>query len=206
MQLRGRQTQFYIDLIYGLGFAVGFGYLLLVGMNPLVAAFQSGLVLGYFLRVWENMSVYERILQEEVAAEAEEAVAHEIEDTMPGEVEDAVAEEFEDEIPEEVEAAVTSEVEEAVAAEVEGAVANEAEDAVPEEVTAEVEKQVAEEMSDEIKEQVGEEMKERLQEAGKHVPEHVRAKRTAHPESGDEQERDARSTSNRGDGTPSEEE
>ncbi|PSQ75061.1 MAG: hypothetical protein BRD33_04855, partial [Bacteroidetes bacterium QH_6_63_17] len=101
MQLHGRQTQFYIDLIYGLGFAVGFGYLLIVGMNPLVAAFQSGLVLGYFLRVWENMSVYERILQEEVAAEAEEAVAHEIEDTMPGEVEEAVAEELEDTMPEE---------------------------------------------------------------------------------------------------------
>jgi uncharacterized membrane protein YheB (UPF0754 family) len=180
MQLRGRQTQFYIDLIYGLGFAVGFGYLLIVGMNPLVAAFQSGLVLGYFLRVWENMSIYERILQEEVAAEAEEAVAHEIEDTMPGEVEDAVAEEFEDTMPEEVEAAV--------AAEVEGAVADEAEAAVPEEVTEEVEKQVAEEMADEIKERVGEEMEERLQETGEHVPEHVRKKRTAHEESEDNEE------------------
>ena len=113
MQLRGRQTQFYIDLIYGLGFAVGFGYLLFVGMNPLVAAFQSGLVLGYFLRVWENMSVYERILHEEVAAEAEEVVADEIEDTMPGEVEEAVAEEAEDAVPEEV----TAEVEKQVAQE-----------------------------------------------------------------------------------------
>lgn len=206
MQLRGRQTQFYIDLIYGLGFAIGFGYLLVVGMNPLVAAFQSGLVLGYFLRVWENMSVYERILQEEVAAEAQEAVAHEIEDTVPGEVEDAVAEEFEDEIPEEVEAAVTSEVEEAVAEEVEGAVADEAEDAVPEEVTAEVEKQVAQEMSDEIKERVGEEMEERLQEAGKHVPEHVRAKRTARPESEGEQENASPDVPKRGDGAPNEEE
>ena len=202
MQLHGRQTQFYIDLIYGLGFAVGFGYLLIVGMNPLVAAFQSGLVLGYFLRVWENMSVYERILQEEVAAEAEEAVAHEIEDTMPGEVEEAVAEELEDTMPEEVEAAVTSEVEDAVAAEVEGAVADEAEDAVPEEVTAEVEKQVAEEMADEIKERVGEEMEDRLPEAGEHVPEHVRKKWAAHPESGDETEQAPRSASNRGDGAP----
>jgi hypothetical protein len=178
MQLRGRQTQFYIDLIYGLGFAVGFGYLLIVGMNPLVAAFQSGLVLGYFLRVWENMSVYERILQQEVAAEAEEAVAHEIEDTMPDEVEDAVA------------------------AEVEGAVAEEAEDAVPEEVTAEVEKQVAEEMADEIKERVGEEVEDRLPEAGEHVPEHVREKRAAHPESDDETEQAPRSASDRGDGAP----
>lgn len=186
MQLRGRQTQFYIDLVYGLAFAVGFGYLLIVGMNPLVAAFQSGLVLGYFLRVWENMSVYERILQQEVAAEAEEAVAHEIEDTMPDEVEDAVAEEFEDTMPEEVEAAVTSE----------------AEDAVSEEVTAEVEKQVAEEMADEIKERVGEEVEDRLPEAGEHVPEHVREKRAAHPESDDETKHAPRSASDRGDGAP----
>jgi hypothetical protein len=194
MQLRGRQTQFYIDLIYGLGFAVGFGYLLIVGMNPLVAAFQSGLVLGYFLRVWENMSVYERILQEEVAAEAEEAVAHEIEDTMPGEVEDAVAEEFADKMPQEVEEAVTTEVKEAVA--------DEAEEAVPGEVTAEVEKQVAEEMADEIKERVGEEMEERLEEVGERVPEHVREKRAARQESGENEERTPRSASNRGDGAP----
>ena len=152
MQLRGRQTQFYIDLIYGLGFAVGFGYLLIVGMNPLVAAFQSGLVLGYFLRVWENMSVYERILHEEVAAEAEEAVSEELEDTMPGEVEEAVADE------------------------VERAVADEAETAVPEEVTAEVEKQVAAEMTDKIKKRVGEEMEKRLKEVGGRVPDHVKKK------------------------------
>ena len=169
MQLRGRQTQFYIDLIYGLGFAVGFGYLLFVGMNPMVAAFQSGLVLGYFLRVWENMSIYERILHEEVAAEAEAVVADEIEDTMPGEVEEAVAEELETTMPEEVE--------EAVAETVEGAVAEEAEDAIPEEVTAEVEKQVAEEMADEIKQRVGEEMDEQLQDVGEEVPEHVKRKR-----------------------------
>lgn len=171
MQLRGRQTQFYIDLIYGLGFAAGFGYLLFVGMNPLVAAFQSGLVLGYFLRVWENMSVYERILHEEVAAEAEEVVADEIEDTMPGEVEEAVAEEIEDTMP--------GEVEEAVAEQVERAVADEAEDAVPEEVTAEVEKQVAQEMTDEIRERVGEEMDERLQDVGERVPEPVKKKRSS---------------------------
>ena len=177
MQLRGRQTQFYIDLIYGLGFAVGFGYLLFVGMNPLVAAFQSGLVLGYFLRVWENMSVYERILHEEVAAEAEEVVADEIEDTMPGEVEEAVAEEIKDTMPDEVE--------EAVAEKVEGAVAEEAEDAVPEEVTAEVEKQVAQEMTDEIRERVGEEMDERLQGVGERVPEPVKKKRSNRTETDD---------------------
>jgi hypothetical protein len=122
MQLRGRQTQFYIDLLYGLGFAGGFGYLLFVGMDPRIAAFQSGLVFGYFLRVWENMSVYERILQEEVAAEAEEAVA--------AEAQTAVAEEAEEAVAEEVEEAVAAEVEEAVAEEAERAVAEEAEEQI----------------------------------------------------------------------------
>jgi hypothetical protein len=103
MQLRGRQTQFYIDLLYGLGFAGGFGYLLFVGMDPLIAAFQSGLVLGYFLRVWEKMSVYERILHEEVAAEAEEAVAAEAEEAVAEEVEEAVGEEIGERVTEEVE-------------------------------------------------------------------------------------------------------
>jgi hypothetical protein len=130
MQLQGRQTQFYIDLLYGLGFAAGFGYLLLVGMDARVAAFQSGLVFGYFLRVWEKMSVYERILHEEVAAEAEEAVAAEAEVAVAAEAEEAVAEE----------------VEEAVAAEAERAVAEEAEAALTEDTTMEVEKQMPEDM------------------------------------------------------------
>jgi hypothetical protein len=127
MHLRGRQTQFYIDLLYGLGFAGGFGYLLFVGMDPLIAAFQSGLVLGYFLRVWEKMSVYERILHEEVAAEAEEAVAAEAEEAVAEEVEDAVsevedavdeqigermAEEMDERFDEEIDERVTEEVEE----------------------------------------------------------------------------------------------
>ena len=47
MQLRGRQTQFYIDLLYGLGFAVGFGYLPFVGMHPRVAAVPTAPLLGY---------------------------------------------------------------------------------------------------------------------------------------------------------------
>jgi len=132
MQLRGRQTQFYIDLLYGLGFAGGFGYLLFVGMDARIAAFQSGLVFGYFLRVWENMSVYERILQEEVAAEAEEAVAEEAEEAVAEEAEAAVAEEAEMAVAEEVEEAVAAEVEEAVAEEAERAVAEEAEEQIDE--------------------------------------------------------------------------
>ena len=51
MRFSGRQTQFYIDTVYGLVFSLGFGYLLFVGMDPRIAAFQGGLVLGYFLRV-----------------------------------------------------------------------------------------------------------------------------------------------------------
>jgi len=126
MQLRGRQTQFYIDLIYGIGFAGGFGYLLFVGMNPMIAAFQSGLVFGYFLRVWENMSVYERILQEEVAAEAEEAVAQE--------VEDAVTEEVEKQVPEEM----ANEIEERVGEEVDDRVGDEIDERVSEQVEEQI--------------------------------------------------------------------
>ncbi|MFP4228782.1 MAG: hypothetical protein ACLFTE_08145 [Salinivenus sp.] len=176
MQLSGRQTQFYIDIIYGIGFAAGFGYMIFGdGLDPRVAAFEGGLVFGYILRVWENMSVYERILQEEVAAEAENAVAEEIEDTMPGEVEEAVAKE------------------------VEGAVAAQAEEAVPEEVTAEVERQVAEEITDEIKERVGEEMEEKLRDVGERVPEKVKEKRSEHGTS-EEGTSSVSSSQNRGDG------
>lgn len=130
MQLRGRQTQFYIDLIYGLGFAAGFSYLLFVGMDPLIAAFQSGLVLGYFLRVWEKMSVYERILHEEVAAEAEVAVA------------------------EEAEAAVAEEAEAAVAREVQATVADEVEERVGEEVDERFDDEIDERVSEEVEEQI----------------------------------------------------
>jgi len=119
MQLRGRQTQFYIDLLYGLGFAGGFGYLLFVGMDPLIAAFQSGLVLGYFLRVWEKMSVYERILHEEVAAEAEEAVAAEAEAAVAEEVEDAVDEEIGERMTEQMDERFDEEIGERVTEEVE---------------------------------------------------------------------------------------
>lgn len=119
MQLRGRQTQFYIDLLYGVGFAGGFGYLLFVGMDPLIAAFQSGLVLGYFLRVWEKMSVYERILHEEVAAEAEEAVAEEAEEAVAEEVEEAVDEEIDERMTEQMDERFDEEIGERVTEEVE---------------------------------------------------------------------------------------
>lgn len=135
MQLKGRQTQFYIDLLYGLGFAVGFGYLL-YDLDPRVVAFQGGLVFGYFLRVWENMSVYERILREEVAAEAEQVVAEEAEEAVAEEAEEAVADE------------VTTEVEKQV----------------PEEMSAEIEEQLGEEMDERFDEEFDERVAEEVEE------------------------------------------
>jgi hypothetical protein len=123
MQLEGRQTQFYIDLVYGLGFAAGFGYLL-VDLDPRVVAFQGGLVFGYFLRVWENMTVYERILHEEIAAEAEAVVAEEAEEAVAEEAEEAVA----DEVTAEVEKQVGAEVDDRVDAALDERVAEEVEE------------------------------------------------------------------------------
>ncbi len=67
-------------------------------MDGRIAAFQGGLVLGYFLRVWENVTAYERILDEEAAQEAEAAVADEIEDQIPAEVEEQLADDAETEL------------------------------------------------------------------------------------------------------------
>ena len=89
--LSGRQTQFHIDVVYGLAFSAGFGYLLFVGLDPRVAAFEGGLVLGYFLRVWENMTVYERVLEQEVAERAEAQVSEEVAEQVPAEAEAAVS-------------------------------------------------------------------------------------------------------------------
>jgi hypothetical protein len=88
----------HIDIVYGLAFAVGFAYLLLVGLNALVVAFQGGLIVGYFLRVWENMVVYERVIEEAVSAEAVTAVAEEVEKQVPIELDDRVPDEVEDEL------------------------------------------------------------------------------------------------------------
>ena len=122
MQFEGRQTQFYIDLLYGIGFAAGFGYLL-IDLDPRVVAFQGGLVFGYFLRVWEKMTVYERILHEEVAAEAEEVVAEEAEEAVADEVtetvEKKVPQEMTDQIEEEMDERIHKELDERVAEEVE---------------------------------------------------------------------------------------
>lgn len=131
IRLKGRQTQFYIDLVYGVAFSVGFGYLLFFGMDPRVAAFEGGLVLGYFLRVWENMSIYERILEKEVAGEAEEAVAAEVEEQVPAEAEERVSSEIEDRVHDEVAAEVEEQigdVDERIDREVEAQVSDRVED------------------------------------------------------------------------------
>jgi len=136
--LSGRQTQFYIDVVYGVAFSLGFGYLLVFGMDARVAALEGGLVLGYFLRVWENMSIYEQLLEEEVAQEAETQVAAEVEDQVSGavadEVETHVEAEVDDTVEERVEAEVDDRVQERVAEEVDDTVEERVEEAVEEAV------------------------------------------------------------------------
>ena len=86
--LQGRQTQFYIDVLYGVLFLLSFAYLALVEMTPLAAGFTGGLVVGYFLHVWEKMVTYERILKERVSVEAERQVSTEVDEQEPPFVED----------------------------------------------------------------------------------------------------------------------
>ena len=119
----GHRTQFYVDIVYGAVMVAGFGYLLLVEMNPVVVAFLGGAVFGYILRVWENMSVYERAIAERaeaaVEAEAEAAVTAEAEDAVPEKAEEAVAAEVEEQVDEELADDVEERVDEEIRAAVE---------------------------------------------------------------------------------------
>lgn len=163
----GRQTQFYIDLVYGVAFAIGFVYLLYVpGLNVGVVAFMGGLILGYFLRVWENMTVYERILEEEVA----EQVAQEAEQQVPDEVEEQVSSEVQQQVPAEVEEQVSTEVEEQVPDEVQQQVEAEAEERVEEELESRMVADADEDTAD----QLAEELIERLAEVHEGLPEELR--------------------------------
>lgn len=137
MQFSGRQTEFSIDLAYGIAFTLGFGYMMVFGMDARVAAFQGGLVLGYFLRVWEKMTVYERVLQEEVADAAESQVEEEVEMQVPDAAEEQVADEVAEQVPGEVAFRVEEQVQETVAEDVE------------EEVAARVQEEVAGEVPEE---------------------------------------------------------
>lgn len=158
----GRQTQFYIDLVYGIAFALGFGYLLFVGMDGRVAAFQGGLVFGYFLRVWENMTVYERILEEEVAREAEEAVADEVETQVPSEAEEAVADEIDAQISDEAEEAVADEIDEQITDEVGDRITTEAEEQLADDAET-----VLLERFEEVDEELATKLRNRLDERSK---------------------------------------
>jgi hypothetical protein len=134
-----RETQFYVELAYGLLFVGGFAFLA-VRVDPRVAAFEGGLVVGYLLRVYEKMAIYERVLESAVSAEAEsqvaEAVDDQVGDAVAEEVEDAVAAEVDAELDDAVEAEVQAELDDAVAEEVEA----ELDDAVADEVDAELDR------------------------------------------------------------------
>ena len=140
-RLQGRQTQFYIELLYGVLFIGGFAFLVF-RVDPRVAAFEGGLVVGYLLRIWEKMSIYERILEGIVSREAETQVASEVEE----QVED-VDERIEREVDEQVGEEITAEVEEQVGDEITAEVEEQVED-VDERIEREVDERIAEEIED----------------------------------------------------------
>lgn len=111
-RFQGRETQFHIELLYGALFIGGFVYLVF-RVDPRVAAFEGGLVVGYLLRIWEKMSIYERILQEAVSEAAETQVEAQVEEQVDR-VEAQVDEQVEEKVDERVEAQVQEEVEERV--------------------------------------------------------------------------------------------
>lgn len=98
-RFRGWQTMFHIELLYGVLFVGGFA-VLVYRFDPRLAAFEGGLVLGYILRVWEKMSIYERVIEEAVSEEAEQQVQAEAEERVQAEVDDAVSEEVAERVDE----------------------------------------------------------------------------------------------------------
>lgn len=132
-RFRGRQTQFYIELLYGGLFILGFG-ILVFRTDPRIAAFEGGLVVGYLLRIWEKMSIYERILQEAVSREAAQQVENEVESQVESEVEAQVENEVEEHV-EAVQDEMEAEVQAQVESEVESQVESEVEDRLPEDTT-----------------------------------------------------------------------
>lgn len=89
-KMQGRRTQFYIDVLYGVLFFVSVVYLI-YEMTPLAAGFVGGIVIGYFLHVWEKMVTYEQILEERVSAEAERQVSTEV-DEQVGDMDERIEE------------------------------------------------------------------------------------------------------------------
>lgn len=146
-RFQGRQTQFHIELLYGVLFIVGFGYLV-YRVDPRVAAFEGGLVVGYLLRVWEKMSIYERILEESVSREAERQVEAEVEEQVSDEIETEVREQVGDEVQRQVDDEVAAEIEEQI----------------DEEVDERLEEQVEAEVGD-LDEQIDERVTRQLEQA-----------------------------------------
>jgi len=144
--LRGRRTQLYIDVLYGVLFLTAFAYLA-YDMTPVVAGFVGGLVVGYFLHVWEKMVTYERILQERVSAEAERQVSTQV-DEQVGDVEARVEEHVGETVP--------GRVEEEVGARVDEHVEEGVEDRVQEKVEKSVEEHVEEFVDEKVEERVDE--------------------------------------------------
>lgn len=150
-RLQGKQTQFHIELVYGLLFIAGFA-VLAFRVDPRIAAFEGGLVVGYLLRIWEKMAIYERILEEMVSREAETQVASEVDNQVAAEVEEQVG----DEVAAELEQQVGDEV----AAEVEQQVGDEVDDRIGEEVQTQVEEEIGD-LDEQIDERVAKHTEER---------------------------------------------
>ncbi|MDZ7687960.1 MAG: hypothetical protein U5J64_04410 [Halobacteriales archaeon] len=72
-------------------FLASFAYIAFVRMSPASAGFAGGLVVGYFLHVWEKLVTYERMLEERISAEAERQVSTEV-DEQVGDIEREVEE------------------------------------------------------------------------------------------------------------------
>jgi uncharacterized membrane protein YheB (UPF0754 family) len=117
-RFQGRGTQFHIELLYGALFIGGFAYLVF-RVDPRVAAFEGGLVVGYLLRVWEKMSIYERIIQETVSEAAETQVEEEVGEQVEERVDEQVEERVEERVDTRIESQVREEVEERVDEQVE---------------------------------------------------------------------------------------
>lgn len=112
-RFQGKQTQFHVELLYGLLFIAGFGFLVF-RVDPRVAAFEGGLVVGYLLRIWEKMSIYERILEEAVSREAQSQVEAEVEEQVEAEVDKQVEEQVDEQIDEQIDEQLDEQLDEQV--------------------------------------------------------------------------------------------
>jgi hypothetical protein len=77
---RNWATQRAVDAAYGVLFLAGVAYLA-YRMEPLVVAFEAGLVAGYALHLWDKMALYEAAM-EAVTRRADRRAAAEAEDSL----------------------------------------------------------------------------------------------------------------------------